>query len=259
MIRPRLALAAPGDVRPDDFRRGLGTPTPLISWATSRSSPRRAELLGGRGPGFYLNLFKFVPVVVLIYLIWAWTTAWVDSDCKELANTRFEMWNSIVFATGVLGLGLVWAIPIYVVGLLLLLLSYFIPLFTYIYVRNQTVPDDNKVLTPYHLGEVANGLMNKMGMRGVFNKGDEGSDKSGPPIVFVGKSQGSQKADPERVARAEESKSYMAAKELVYDAVLRRATDIHLEPNTEQLSIRYRIDGILHAAEPFDRPTGDAV
>src|SRR5205823_7921409 len=36
-------------------------------------------------------------------------------------------------------------------------------------------------------------------------------------------------------------------------------TDIHFEPTNEQLSIRYRIDGILHAAEPFDRPTGDAV
>jgi type II secretory ATPase GspE/PulE/Tfp pilus assembly ATPase PilB-like protein len=169
------------------------------------------------------------------------------------------MWNAILFSTGVLGLALVWAIPIFVVGFILLLLSYFIPLFSYIYVRNQTVPDDVKVLTPYHLGEVANGLMNKMGMRGIFNKGDEGTDRAGPPIVFVGKSQGSQKADPDRVARAEESKSYMAAKELVYDAVLRRATDIHLEPTAEQLSIRYRIDGILHAAEPFDRPTGDAV
>ena len=51
----------------------------------------------------------------------------------------------------------------------------------------------------------------------------------------------------------------MSAKELVYDAVLRRSTDIHLEPTSEQLSVRYRIDGILHAAEPFDRPTGDAV
>ncbi len=59
---------------------------------------------------------------------------------------------------------------------------------------------------------------------------------------------------PPRVAQAEESRSYTSAKELVYDAVLRRATDIHFEPTTEQLSIRYRIDGILHAAEPFDRP-----
>jgi len=36
--------------------------------------------------------------------VWAWTTGWVDSDTKELANTRFEMWNSVVFGTGVLGL-----------------------------------------------------------------------------------------------------------------------------------------------------------
>ena len=130
---------------------------------------------------------------------------------------------------------------------------------TYVYVRNQTVPDDQKVLTPYHLGEVANDLMFKLGMKPMFNRDVGTVDRAGPPITFVGKSQGSTKEDPSRVQQAEESRSYMAAKELVYDAVLRRATDIHLEPTTEQLSVRYRIDGILHAAEPFDRPTGDAV
>jgi general secretion pathway protein E len=211
-----------------------------------------------RGTGFYLNLFKFVPVL-LIYLLWTWTTWWVDDDTKELNNVRFEMWNSIVFFTGLLGFALVWAIPIYAVSIFLLLLAYFVPLGIYVYVRNQTVPDDSKVLTWYHLGEVANGILNKLGMKGIFNRSDGGTDKSGPPITFVGKTQGSAKVDDERVARAEQSKFYMSAKELVYDAVLRRATDIHLEPTQEQLSVRYRIDGILHAAEPFDRPTGDAV
>jgi general secretion pathway protein E len=256
MIRPRPALAASATfalltfgVASGAFAEGLGDLALLA---------QTSDLGGRRGTGFYINLFKFAPVLI-IYLMWVWTTGWVDDDTKELANTRFEMWNSIVFATGLLGLGLVWAIPIYAAGLALLLLAYFIPLFTYIYVRNQTVPDDSKVLTAYHLGEVANSLMNKMGMHGVFNKGDDGVDKTGPPIIFVGKTQGSSKPDPDRIARAEESKSYSAAKELVYDAVLRRATDIHLEPTPEQLSVRYRIDGILHAAEPFDRPTGDAV
>ncbi|GAC1466930.1 MAG: hypothetical protein NVSMB9_07970 [Isosphaeraceae bacterium] len=211
-----------------------------------------------RGPGLYINLFKFVPVV-LIYLLWAWTTYWVDDDAKELINLRFELWNSIVFCTGVLGFLLLWAIPVYPIGLTLLILLYTVPLFTYVYVRNQTVPDDSKVLTPYHLGEVMNGVLAKLGVRPIFNRGDSGVDRSGPPIVFVGKSQGSSKEDPTRVRQAEESRSYMSAKELVYDAVLRRATDIHLEPTPEQLSVRYRIDGILHAAEPFDRPTGDAV
>ena len=114
------------------------------------------------GTGLYLNLFKFVPVV-LIYLLWAWTTDWVEHDTKELNNLKFATWNSVVFFSGVLGLILVLALPIYPMGLVLLLLAYFIPLFTYIYVRNQTVPDDQKVLTPYHLGEVANGVIDEAG------------------------------------------------------------------------------------------------
>ena len=204
-----------------------------------------------RGPGMYLNLFKFVPVVI-IYLLWAWTTNWVEDDTKELNNVRFAVWNSAVFFSGVLGLALVLALPIYFIGLGLLLLAYFVPLLSYIYARNQTVPDDQKVLTPYHIGEVCNDILHKLGMKAMFNKDVGTVDREGPPIVFVGKSQGSAKEDPTRVRQAEESRSYMAAKELVYDAVLRRSTDIHLEPTTEQISVRYRIDGILHAAEPFD-------
>ncbi len=211
-----------------------------------------------RGPGFYLNLFKFAPVVV-VYLLWTWTTDWVEHDTKELNNLKYATWNSVVFFSGVLGLILIFAIPIYPLSLTLLLLAYFVPILTYCYVRNQTVPDDQKVLTPYHLGEVANDLLMKLGIRPWFNKDVTSVDRAGPPINFVGKSAGTTKEDPNRVRQAEESRSFMAAKELVYDAVLRRATDIHLEPTTEQLSVRYRIDGILHAAEPFDRPTGDAV
>jgi type II secretory ATPase GspE/PulE/Tfp pilus assembly ATPase PilB-like protein len=211
-----------------------------------------------RGQGFYLNLYKFIPVLV-IYLLWTWTTDWVEHDTRELNNVKFALWNSVVFFSGVLGLILVFAIPIYPLSLALLLLAYFGPILTYSYVRNQTVPDDQKVLTPFHLGEVANGLLLKLGMRPMFNRDVMPIDRTGPPINFIGKSVGAAKEDPNRVRQAEESRSFMAAKELVYDAVLRRATDIHLEPTPDQLSVRYRIDGILHAAEPFDRPTGDAV
>jgi len=211
-----------------------------------------------RGPGNYLNLFKFIPVVI-VYLLWAWTTNWVEHDTRELNNLKFAVWNSALFFSGVLGLVLVLAIPIYFLGLGLLLLAYFVPILSYVYARNQTVPDDQKVLTPYHLGEVANDILYKLGMKPLFNKDVGTVDRAGPPIVFVGKTQGAGKEDPARVRQAEESRSFMGAKELVYDAVLRRATDIHLEPTTEQYSVRYRIDGILHAAEPFDRSTGDAV
>src|SRR4029077_14539342 len=128
---------------------------------------------------------------------------------RDLNNTRFETWNSAVFLSGVLGLALVWAIPIYPLGVTLLLLSYFAPVLSYVYVRNQTVPDDDKVLTLYHFGELLNDLLHKMGMKAIFNRMDTSADRSGPPIVFVGKSQGSTKIDHSRVAQAEESRSYM--------------------------------------------------
>ena len=51
----------------------------------------------------------------------------------------------------------------------------------------------------------------------------------------------------------------MAAKELVYDAILRRSTDIHLEPKEDEMAVRLRIDGVMYPTEPFDRVTGDAV
>ena len=109
-------------------------------------------------------MYKFVPVV-LIYLLWAWTTDWVEHDTKDLNNVKFGIWNSVVFFSGVLGLVLLFAIPIFPVGMTLYLLAYFIPILTYVFVRNQTVADDQKVLTPYHLGEVANDLLASMGMR----------------------------------------------------------------------------------------------
>jgi general secretion pathway protein E len=250
MIRPRLALAT---FLLATLGLAAGADAADLAAVLLAQSPTVP-----RGPGFYLNLLKFVPVLA-IYLLWAWTTYWVDDDTKDLNNQKHEVWNSVLFFSGLLGLALVWAIPIYPIGLTLLLLAYLIPVLSYIYARNQTVPDDAKVLTPYHIGEVLNGLLGKVGVRPIFNRIDTGADRTGPPIVFIGKSQGTGKIDMNRVSQAEESRSFMAAKELVYDAVVRRATDIHLEPTADQLSVRYRIDGILHAAEPFDRPTGDAV
>ncbi|AMV37467.1 GspE/PulE family protein [Planctomyces sp. SH-PL62] len=253
MIRPSLVLATflMGTLGVASGADAADLLSPLLAQAESVSIPR--------GPGFYLNLFKFIPVI-LVYLLWVRTTDWVEHDGRELNNPKFETWNSVIFFSGVLGLAMVFSIPIYPIGLTLLLLAYFIPILTYVFIRNQTVADDQKVLTPYHLGEVVNDLLARLGMRPLFNKNLGSVDRAGPPITFIGKTSGStNKEDPSRVRQAEESRSFMAAKELVYDAVLRRATDIHLEPTTDQLSVRYRIDGILHAAEPFDRATGDAV
>ena len=59
-------------------------------------------------------------------------------------------------------------------------MAYFVPVMTYVYVRNQTVPDDQKVMTPYHFGELANDLMFKLGMKPLFNR-DVGNGRPGRP------------------------------------------------------------------------------
>src|SRR6202023_1321481 len=61
------------------------------------------------------------------------------------------------------------------------------------------------------------------------------------------------------VNRAQGSPGYKAALEMVYEALELRTTDIHMEPTKEEMSVRYRIDGILQAASPFTREMGDGV
>src|SRR6266516_1561434 len=61
------------------------------------------------------------------------------------------------------------------------------------------------------------------------------------------------------VAKAKEWKGFKAAQEMVYEAIQLRSTDIHLEHTKEEMTVRFRIDGILQPAAPFSRATGDAV
>ena len=211
-----------------------------------------------RGPGLYINLFKFVPVVI-IYVLWVWTTHWIEKDTISIRNAFYTIWNTIAFFTGILGFALLWIVPNYYLGLVLLLAAYFGPLFAYIYNRNQLVDEFDQVMTSYHLGEVANDVLGKVGLGPMFNKDVDTEDKLGPPITFIGKSLGGAKEDSSRVSRAEESPEYYNAKELFYDAIQRRATDIAIEPTAEATSIRYRIDGVWANAEPFERAIGDSV
>src|SRR4051812_36540197 len=103
MIRPRLALA-----------------TFALTTLGAAAGADAAELVGAvllaqapgiqRGPGMYMDLLKFFPVLA-VFLLWAWTTYWVDDDAKNLNNQKFATWNTVIFLSGILGLALVWAIP----------------------------------------------------------------------------------------------------------------------------------------------------
>jgi type II secretory ATPase GspE/PulE/Tfp pilus assembly ATPase PilB-like protein len=126
----------------------------------------------------------------------------------------------------------------------------------YVYERNQRVPESGKVLTPRH---IKSWTIRQLARIGIHIGGKEITDITlGPPIQFVGKTKTGQR-DEARSRQVESSKGFMAAKELVYDSILRRATDIHLEPKEDEMGARVRIDGVMYPTEPFDRPVGDAI
>jgi type II secretory ATPase GspE/PulE/Tfp pilus assembly ATPase PilB-like protein len=204
-----------------------------------------------RGPGFYFHPVKFL-AILFVYLCWVRTAWWVARDCKDVKMPA-ELWNPVLFACGFLGLLVVWLLPWFWLSFPLLLLLYLGGTLTYVGVRNEKVEPEERVLTPRHLRELANRWF-RLGLNVEEDQGDKPV-----PIRFVGKSSGGQQRDHARVARAQESRGYKAALEMVHEAIQRRVTDIHLEPSKEEMAVRFRIDGILETTAPFARTMGDAV
>jgi type II secretory ATPase GspE/PulE/Tfp pilus assembly ATPase PilB-like protein len=204
--------------------------------------------------GWYFSLFKLV-LICGLFLYWINTSAWVATDSKSL-HLRPEFWNSVQLMGGLAAFLAVLVMPIFLLGLLALIVLYGGAIGTYVYERNQHVPESGKVLTPRHLQGWTIRQLARIGIH--IGGGSVVEATLGPPIQFVGKTKTGQRDDA-RTRQVESSKGFMAARELVYDSILRRATDIHMEPTDEQMGIRVRIDGVMFPTEPFDRPIGDAV
>ncbi len=213
-----------------------------------------AILLGApsfpRGPGFYFHPVKFA-LLLAFYLCWVKTCWWVDQDAKDNKLSR-KTWNPVLFAGGLIGLLVVWALPMFWLSFAILLLLFTASSLGYVAVRNEKVDADEQVLTPKHIAKVLRNLFR-------LKPAEVGGGGRPIPIRFVGKSSDREEEDETRVARAEESRGYQAALDMVYEAIARRSTDIHLEPTKEEMSVRYRIDGILQATTPFGRGMGDSV
>lgn len=200
-------------------------------------------------PGNYLNPWLYVPLLGL-FLLWTWTCFWVDEDSNSL-KVRNEFWTAAVIPTGWIGFLSALCAPGFI-GYAVLLVAYMIPLWCYVLERNSKVPDSAKVMTPAHMRRILRRLGFPVG------GGRTAEVVAGPDIRFLGKSDG-RGGDDGRSKQVENSRGYMATKELVYDAIVRRSTDIHLEPKSSEISVRMRIDGVLYPMEPFDLTVGNAV
>jgi len=208
--------------------------------------------------GFYLSLLKLLPVI-LLYFVWAFAANWVNLDAQD-RKANAERWNSLILFAGLLGLAVLWILPIYPAALLLTATALLAPALTYIGLRNSKVPESEKVLTAEHLGKVwAQGLA-RAGLGGPKPGQASHAPRDAEALQLVAVAAEDDETLKRQAARvADDEQGISVVKELMFDAIARRATDIHLEPQKDEVVIRYRIDGMLHNAEPYDRPTGKSI
>ena len=241
------APAAPGVL---DQNRFPPTPAPFFRG----NLPIELSRSGVPQVGYYLNLWRFVPFLGLFFG-WVWLGKWVNEDSNSL-KVNAEFWNSALFAGGLTSILTGVSMSPFALGFLLSLALQGLPLGLYIRERNACVPESARLLTPKHIKSVAIRLAARLG---ISLGGKKSKHKLlGPDIEFVGKTSTGRR-DTSRTSQVENSRGFLAAKELVYDALIKRATDIHLEPKEDELQVRLRVDGVMYAVEPFDRALGDNV
>ncbi|WLD13809.1 GspE/PulE family protein [Planctellipticum variicoloris] len=260
-----LALTAPAGAQPPPTPAGVATPAappaPVVGGTSAGRFPapptgffRGNSFANPTLTGFYFGWFRLIYLVGLFFL-WVWTCRWIDEDAHGL-KVRPMFWNTIALFGGTAGFVLALCMPAFPVAFLVMTTAYALPMGLYVYERNQRVPDSGKVLTPRHLKSVGLRLLGRLGIK--FGTREVREAIGGPPIRLIGKS-GKGAGEVDRSKQVESSGGYLAARELIYDAILRRTTDIHLEPKEDEIAVRLRVDGVMYPAEPFDRSTGDAI
>jgi type II secretory ATPase GspE/PulE/Tfp pilus assembly ATPase PilB-like protein len=206
-----------------------------------------------RGPGLYLSWIK-IAVVWIVFIAWVATADWVNFDCQR-HKLGYALWNPVAvfpFAAAFLALFL---IPLYAIGLPLLILAYLVPTIVYVLYRNARVEMHQKVLTPDHLRFLAAERLRPLGIK--IEAQRKRSDELGPPIKLVAQGGATAADDNAHYFAARNSPGFVPVKELLWDAINRRADSIMMDYTAQAVSIRYEVDGVWHNGDSRDREQGD--
>ena len=201
-----------------------------------------------RGPGFYLAGYKLF-LLVLVFLLWVYTTDWISRDSVELGEgigMPWQAWGPIaVFSFFVVFFAATLNIPFFWAGYPLLVLSWFVPLTIYIVMRNGRVTQEQKVLTGAHIKN----WFSNLGRRRKREVKSIHPWEMGPPVE-VAATTALQQQNQAILIEARQSPAFVSTKILLADALDNRAEKIMLDYTQEGVVIRYYVDGIWHNAGP---------
>jgi len=205
-----------------------------------------------RGPGFYLSSGKIFACWI-VFLLWVYHTDWVSTDCQSL-KLDYLRWNPIVFGCFMAAFILVWLLPFFWIGFPLLVIAYLAPLITYIVYRNSKVTNEKRVMTLEHIRYWLADKLAPVGINIPVEK--KKSYESGAPVILKARADTEQENNV-RTISARQIEGFNDARQLLSDALLRRASAIMLDYGQQSVGVRYLIDGVWHNAEALDRETAD--
>jgi type II secretory ATPase GspE/PulE/Tfp pilus assembly ATPase PilB-like protein len=220
--------------------------TATAVWAANTSFPR--------GPGFYYSPIK-LGLLVLSFWGWVRLASWLDEDAN---NTGMDVtrWNLAYLGTGLVAFLIVWDLALFGLAVFLFWAAVLGVTYLYVYYRNQDVSEADRLLTKAHLISVFERMVPMLSRKTAASE-----QKERLPVRFMSRSAtaGGEPVDERRIERVQESRGYKAAQEMVWEAINKRSTDIHLEPTEDRMFVRLRVDGIMSNTTPFSRSMGDAV
>ncbi len=210
---------------------------------------------GNGGNGAYLSPWKILGTWVL-FLAWVRTTDWVSQDAQTLKMPA-PLWDAILFFSFLFGLLLLWILPWYFAGLVVLLLAYVAPLIVYIVQRDKLVPSAyDKILSVKH---TKRWLAGKFAMIGIKTSDtDLDPHEVGPDVKLVPQG-GDERQNNINLLTARQSPGFLPARVLIDDAMQQRATHVMFDFTAEGVNVRYQLDGVWHDRSAIDRAEGDMI
>jgi len=210
------------------------------------------------GPGGFFALgiagCYVAPIWVIVWAVslglWVYLMNWVAEDLKYLSEPTVY-WHTLFLMTGILYYLMFWFISPPIVAFLIGFFLYAIFMGWYVSFRNSLVPESKRILTQQHIAQVLTDM-------GVKKETADTQKRTGPrelvPVNLYHKTGNEMGTD-----QGPQGEAVIIFKNLISEAVTRRATDIHIEPKAAEYSVRFRIDGILHTIAPLQVELGQAV
>ena len=250
---------------PAPSQEGDATPAAVAQLAKDKAEAQKrgsvALANGWLGPGGYLSISKWC-LFLFVFFMWVLTVDWVSRDGELQKIENRLTWNMANYLPYMVLGTILFYLPIstpiaFYISYPILILTWLIPAFCYISVRNKPLPPYERVMTPSHIKYLLAVALNKIGIKIKLQKNQ--SYQTGPPVEIV--ATGKNLDNVVLGSRTILSRNHPGFNDLraaVFDALQRKADSVMLDFGSDQTTIRQQIDGVWHEVGSMPKDRGEA-